>query len=179
MREVFELFKFIAMTFEQLLNLSSIAQERISEYEQEIQTIREGLKVCMDDYVREHLPFPFKKRQRVTVTLRVSEKTLACTRYRAGCAPVLGETYSKTGILKGYIIGEKGELRPDFLGKNGYYPLTDEVVSIKVADEQYKARCGTCRYYRDGGCYSTGGDKPVFATEQDAYICGYYRDKGE
>ena len=161
------------MTFEQLLTIKSIVDERISDCRQNIQTIQEGWEACKDQYIRESLPFPFKERQRVTVTLRVTGETLSRIRYRAGCAPRLGDTYSKTGIVSRYIIGDRGELRPNFWGLDGYYSPTDEVVSIELA-EQSQERCGSCRYFRDGGCFMSGGTKPVWETALDSYICGWY-----
>lgn len=160
------------MTFEELLTIQSIADERLAEYEKEIKAIHEWWKFCQEQYIREHLPFPFKERQRATVTLRVTEETIACT-YRGGGALSLGKIYSKTGLVTRYFIGGKGELRPDFWAQDGYYPSTDEVVSIELA-EQSAERCGTCRHCRDGGCFVTGGVTPVRKTEPDSYICGYY-----
>lgn len=175
MRKVFELFKFIAMTFEQLKENKLLAERTIEECEERIKVYRDSYAQCEEEYIREHLPFPYKERQRVVVTLRVTEETVAI---RRRVDEVVGTKYQVAGIVTRYSIGDKGELRPNFWGVDGWYPSTDEVVSIEL-DVQSDGRCGTCRYYRPGGCYETGGDKPVFATEQDAYICGYYRDKGE
>lgn len=165
------------MTYQEL-------QEKNKALDRQIESICRQQAKNEKRYIEEHEPFPFRRYQRVMVTLRVTEenrkhlteKEKAKRRYQKGYE------YSVVGCLNGYIIDKDGTLRPTFFGGT-YYGRFDEIVSI-TPTEQIEGHCSKCRRYKDGLCYRNGGmdlskkcaDHKV---EEDDFTCPKYEELTE
>lgn len=81
-------------------------------------------------YIKEHLPFPFKKGQLIKVTLEVTEEANALY----DKPRKVGSIYTMKDKCTGFIVGSQGELRPCF-DKKSTYPLLDKIVSIEPIND--------------------------------------------
>jgi hypothetical protein len=130
------------------------------------------------EYINERLPFPFKKRQLVEITLQVTEETretIIDEKLRRKKKYQVGYTYKKIGRILYYIVGKHGELRPQFAGMDSYYSPTDKIIAYDAYEDEY--HCVDCASYRDGGCWASGYIKPDQPTTEDSCICRWFNKK--
>lgn len=118
---------------------------------------KEELKL-KQQYIDEHKPIELKRFQRITVRLRVTEKSRERMgeKHRAMAKYQLGREYSVTGVFNGWHIGDDGQLKPCLYGGPSY-SATDEVVSVALTKDQPEGDCSKCRCHKDGLCYMMGG----------------------
>ena len=132
-------------------------------------------------YIEERLPFPFRRYQQVIVKLEVTEETrkFLTDEYKAKPRYQAGTLYQVKGMLIGYHIGKKGDIRPCFWGGKPYYSLNDKIISITPAKKQRTEKCQSCFHCRKGACYVTGDNNPTQQVDENMFVCGYYFPRGE
>lgn len=159
------------MTFEELKQLRKKKEDIVDK-------AYEDLNKAEWAYIEERLPFPFRKYQRVKVTAEVTEKTrkFLIDSYKAKPRYQLGNRYTVTGMLIGYTIGERGDIRPCFWGGKPHYSLYDKIISIETA-KQYSMKCTNCHFYKDGGCYKVDSSKPTLKVDENSFVCGHYYER--
>lgn len=139
------------MTYEELK-----AQEKATEAE--IKKIERRYRAAERRYIKEHAPFPLRLHQRVTIRLRVTEKSFAMmakSERRKKCNQV-GTEYELTGLHTGYGIEEKdGTIYPCFYRMA--YRANDEILTYFPAIIQCSHKCDECIKAKDGLCYRNGG----------------------
>lgn len=160
------------MTFEELQQLRQEKEQKVSEAYAE-------LNKAEWQYTEERLPFPFRKYQQVIVKLEVTEETRSrmMPEYAAKPKNRLGRQYQVAGMLTGYAIGKKGELRPCFWGGKPTYSFYDKIISIEAAKKQRTEKCSTCHFYKKGACYMAGGNNPTQQVTEDMFVCGHYYER--
>lgn len=138
-----------------------------------------------EDYKRQNAPFPLRKNQRITVTMRVTEKT----RKRLSQKDLklkkwqLGNVYSATGCIRDWYINEDmdGILYPCFF-RGEEFSYLDEMIDIKIADKQFEGSCEQCRRYKDGLCFLAGGmtiSNKLATGKAGEFTCPIYEEKTE
>ena len=95
------------MTFEELKQVRKKIDDRINDAYVE-------LNKTEWQYIEERLPFPFRRYQQVIVKLEVTEETrkFLTDEYKAKPRYQAGTLYQVKGMITGYIIGKKGDIRP-------------------------------------------------------------------
>lgn len=134
------------------------------------------------EYIEEHKPMHFKRFQRITVRLRVTEATRKYLddKHRAMAKYQLGKEYTLTGVFNGWHIGNDGQLKPCFYGGPSYNS-SDDVVSVTLAKDQPCGDCSKCRCHKDGLCYMMGGKDmgksfAVWKITDDMVTCPKYEE---
>ncbi|MBQ8874720.1 MAG: hypothetical protein IJY60_05375 [Bacteroides sp.] len=160
------------MTFEELKQLRKKTDDIVNDAYSELHDAEWA-------YIEERLPFPFRKYQQVIVKLEVSEETRAnmMPDYAAKPKNRLGRQYQVSGMITGYAIGKKGEIRPTFWGGKPHYSFYDKIISITAAKKQRPEKCTSCYYYKKGACYMTGGIHPTQQVDKDMFVCGHYYER--
>lgn len=170
------------MTYEELKQkgkeFNKAEEELNNKYKSDWNKLFKVYDKAEQEYINERLPFPFKKRQLVEITLQVTEETrkaivdeklLKMKKYQ------VGYTYKKSGRILNYVVGKHGDLRPHFAGMDGYYSPTDKIIAYDAYEDEY--HCGDCLRYRDGGCWASGYVKPDQPTTEDGCICKWFNRK--
>lgn len=118
---------------------------------------KEELKL-KQQYIDEHKTIELKRFQRISVRLRITEKSRERMgeKHRAMAKYQLGREYSVTGVFNGWAIGKDGQLKPCFYG-NPSYSAYDDVLSVELTKDQPVGHCSKCRCHKDGLCYMMGG----------------------
>lgn len=157
------------MTFEELKQIRKHIDDRVNDAYEE-------LSKAEWQYVEERLPFPFRRYQQVIVKLKVTEETrkLLTDEYKAKPRYQAGTLYQVKGMITGYHIGKKGDIRPCFWGGKPYYSLNDKIISITPAKKQRPEKCESCYHFRKEACYLSGGDKPTQQVDESMFVCGWY-----
>lgn len=160
------------MTFEELKELRKKKDDIVSNAYDELNKAEWA-------YVEERLPFPFRKYQHVIVKLEVTEETRSrmMPEYAAKPKNRLGRQYQVSGMITGYAIGKKGEIRPCFWAGKPTYSFYDKIISIEAAKKQSQEKCTSCYFYKKGACYMAGGNHPTQQVTEDMFICGHYYER--
>ena len=135
-------------------------------------------------YKRQNAPFPLRKNQRVSITLRVTKET----REHLGMLDKRkkkwqeGNIYTVIGCIHDWFIDEEhgGRLLPALF--RAPYSLYDEVLEIKIADEQFEGSCAGCRRHKDGLCFLAGGkniSKRCATGKAGEFTCQLYEEETE
>ena len=142
---------------------------------------REKLKL-KQQYIDGREPMHFKRFQRISVRLKVTEATRQrlIESYRAKKKYQLGREYTVAGPFNGWAIGDDGQLKPCFYSGPSYNS-TDEVVSVELAKDQPEGHCSKCRCHKDGLCYMMGGKDmgkrfAVWEITDDMVVCPKYEE---
>ena len=138
-------------------------------------------------YIKHNAPFTFRKYERITIRLRVTEETRKrlSDKEKKMKKWRLGNEYSVTGAFDCWYIHEDGhgELIPA-LFRAPEYSRFDEVLGIESCKEQPQGSCKLCRRHKEGLCYLAGGMEfgKSYATEKvepNQYPCPLYEEKIE
>lgn len=172
----------MTMTYEELKqkedefnNAHSILKK---EYDAKLNEICRVFEQVEQEYINERLPFPFKERQLVEITLQVTEETretIIDEKLRRKKKYQVGYTYKKIGRILYYIVGKHGDLRPIFAGMDSYYSPHDKIIAYDAYEDEY--HCGDCGRYRDGGCWALGYIEPDQPTTEESSICRWFNKK--
>lgn len=133
-------------------------------------------------YIQEHEPLHAKCYQRMTIRLRVTEKSRKrmSEKERSMRKYQLGNEYTVTGIFTGYALMDDGDIRPCFYG-NVSYSRYDEIISVELTKHQPEGNCRLCRCYKDGLCYMNGGQTiskscAIHKVEDGDVVCPKYEE---
>lgn len=144
--------------------------------ENEISQLHTDIHDMKDKYIKERLPFPFRKYQRIKLVTEVTEESreLMTDEWKAKRKNQVGVRHEYKGMLTGYIIGRHGDIRPCFWGGKPTYPMGDKIISIEVDEVQSPFSCMQCARCRDYHCYMTDSTRPSFPVDENSFVCGYF-----